>query len=133
MSAPNMGDGFVLPKDRIKATGDAALEQLRDDTRSAGSFQYLLGQLADLGFDGAGYEQLAASGNSDFARYLICQGASGIESFEQDFAARQSQLDSLGQMAGTQVFGGQIDAASVAAQEARKSTRLNSSPYCASH
>lgn len=111
------GDGFVLPKDRIKATGDAALEQLRDDTRSAGSFQYLLGELADLGFDGAGYEQLAASGNSDFARYLIGLGAGGIETFEQDFGARQSQLDSLGQMAGTQVFGGAVDAATVAAQE----------------
>lgn len=103
--------------DRIQATGNAALEQLRADTRGAGSFQYLLGQLTDLGFDGAGYEQLAASGNSDMARYLIGLGAGGIDSFEQDFADRQAQLDSLGQLAGTQVFGGAIDAASVAANE----------------
>lgn len=104
--------------DRNAAAGEAAVSQLNADRTGAASFQYLLGQLSDLGFDGAGFEQLAASGNQDFARYLISLGAGGVDSFESDFNARQAQLDSLGQFAGTEVFGLQVDAqaAAVAAQ-----------------
>lgn len=102
---------------RWNAVGEAASEQLKRDRAQAGSFEYLLRQLTDLGLDGDTFEQLAASGNSDMARYLIGLGADGIDQFEQDFMARQERLDSLGQYAGTQVFGLQIDAQAAAVAE----------------
>ena len=116
--------------DRNTAYGEAAVGQIRADQQAAGAFQYSLQRLTELGFDGAGFEQLAASGNQDFARYLIGLGESGISDFEQTFAARQAQLDAVGGFAGNEIFGSSIDqsAAAVAEQtavvkEARDETR----------
>jgi len=109
--------------EREAAMAEARATTLQQDTYDADRFARALQQLAELGLDGAAFDELAMSGNLNAAQYYAGMTAEQIDTFEQLYNARDAAAANAGAVAAEAQFGALITEQQVATQAAREHYR----------